>query len=285
MFALTWNINGQQAARARLYRYLSRQRDEGCVAVQELTPYGTSLPDRSSFDAEVRQSTGGRFHLAAMASGPGRQALIVSTSWATTDEQSSARLVSTTAKSSRSQWQGLRIVGVHARSHVWADAAEDRAHHMAMLLHDLPTHWKGGPAIVLGDFNAAPYDLEMTGSNQLGASRERRELVVHGGCRISGPSLYNPCWTLLADAASDSEPAGTTFYAKPSVGVRWHCYDQILVSEELARHWSASWAPRKVQRLSGHQILDRDGRCKAPISDHVPVRTTLNIHEVPECRV
>jgi endonuclease/exonuclease/phosphatase family metal-dependent hydrolase len=293
MFALTWNIGGNLVARTALYQFLSARSDQGVVVVQEwVPPKKAQMPAHSVIDSEVRSQTANRFRLVCSASGRGRQVMLASDGLNATDEVRSDRLISATFASPKPAWRGLRVIGVHARSKLWATESVDRDYHVAMLVKELNAHWQppGIPVLMLGDFNAAPYTDEITGSARLGACRERSEVLHHGFRAIDVDALYNPTWSLLPDAPNATDPAGTYFYGNSKRGVRWECLDQLMVSRELAASWKQSWNPKLVPVLSGHQSL-RHGRPKtkrakmAPLSDHVPLIAEIAVEDVSLCRI
>ena len=287
VFALTWNIDGGLPARTELYRFLNTRRGEGVVAVQEWVPYSQAMPAFAVIDAEVSARTNNRFRLVTVALGKGRSVLLASESIKWVNEVESKRLVSATFASAAEGWRGLRIIGVHARSKLWGAAERhNRDLHMAKLIRDLSGHWAqtGGPALMLGDFNAEPFAEEIAGRGRLGACRERLEVVEHGFRGIGTPALYNPTWALLGDSDNALVPAGTYYYKDEGRGVQWQCIDQLMVSREIAVAWKTSWNPRMLPRLSRHHVL-ADGRPVTPLSDHVPLFAELAINQVKECQI
>lgn len=283
MFAMTWNLDGRPASRYRLLQHLAQQRELGVVAVQEWVPEGEKLPNDTDIQAEIEASTSGRFTLAASGQQEGRQLLIASSELSASRIRRDIRLVSVNLASKSEKWSGLRVVGVHARSRLHAEAEESRELHMDRLLAALRSHWAKGPAIVLGDFNAEPYANEMVLLTRLAACRERREVMFSTAepTRRVGRLLYNPTWALLTDPVHDTQPAGTYFRTRDNFSDRWHCYDQLLVSHEFASCWKADWNPQLVPVLSGHDALLKGHPQKQLLaSDHVPVVSYIKMHEV-----
>jgi hypothetical protein len=89
--------------------------------------------------------------------------------------------------------------------------------------------------------------------------------------------LYNPMWALLPDGGTDQRE--TYFGVKAENDLRWHCLDQIIISEHLREHSSA---PVVLTKLGNHDLVGRTG--KPNIGDHLPVQMVIEIGKVPSCQ-
>lgn len=279
---MTWNLNGQQRARNALLEDLRQRQMVGVAAIQEWVAYGTDMPSLAQLQQDVLRGTSGRFAVAVVAD---RLVVIYHVGLRVTLPRQSPRLASVTVADA-GRWCALRVVAVHARSRLYADRDEDRKYHMHELVRDIQEHWCGGPAIVLGDFNAHPYEAELSSKSGLGAFPHRREVVHFDARRQNGPGLWNPSWRFLVDPESDNVPAGTIYHTTTARGVSWCSYDQIMVSRELAAVWSSRATLQLKPQLSGHDNL-RNGRPRDSkvFSDHVPVELSFPLEEVPECQI
>jgi len=281
MFVISWNIQGKPEARVALYQYLEACNTVGVIFVQEWVPYGERPEDVLQVQRDVEANTGGLFTVAGI-NHDSRLVTIISSILRARAPRVSDHLLSHTIGHSTEQWGALRIVNVHARSRAWADRDEERSYHMGQLITNLALHWKSGPAVIAGDFNAQPYENEIVSPTQLGAFRERLEVVHQNPKPVhrEGEALYNPCWSLLPDPVS-GEPAGTYFHPLKSRGLQWYCFDQILVNSDLAEHISTVC---RLVSLGNHTPKVNGRPSPRSLSDHVAIQATIAIKEVTACQ-
>lgn len=129
------------------------------------------------------------------------------------------------------------------------------------------------PMVIMGDFNADPYDPEIGAREALFAIRDRAELKRKLRSHPSRP-LYNPMWSLLPE--SDTRPRGT-FLLKgdPYRGIRWRLCDQIIVSRELVE--SIQGPPEILSDIGATKLANRNGLPVKTVSDHFPVQMRITI--------
>lgn len=100
----------------------------------------------------------------------------------------------------------------------------------------------GGPAhvLVLGDFNAEPYDAAF---HALPTSRERRAVLRHRPKTQDDLLLYNPSWRWLGETepwiGEELRSIAGTYNSGKHDAYAWRTFDQLLVSSSLltTRGW------------------------------------------------
>ena len=122
--------------------------------------------------------------------------------------------------------------------------------------------------VVMGDFNANPYDEELllpSAFNAMlfkGILRARGSRTWHGK---SYPFMYNPTVNWLSE---DTETYGSHYYSSgDGTSPVWNCYDQALVSRILM---DGVRGYRYLRRI-GETDLIASRRPKRKISDHLPL--------------
>lgn len=284
LFALTWNVGEKLGTPETLLylvevlaaRYEARHRpallwgmplEEGVVAVQEVVPWGSQVP--ATLDREVAARSRGSWRVAARA---GRQVLLVSRGLAAGTPLVASKRCLGVHIGCPGRWAGLSLVGVHGRSHL--DGAADPPVRMSKglgLATEIRSITRGGPALIMGDFNDTPDASVMF--NALRASGDQTWVRRHACDVHRGPGLYNPTWGLFGSASGDA-PGGTFFFDKEARdrGRCWSILDQILVSVELV---GIPGTVRLRPDYSGHR-LEPDGEpSPGARSDHVPVELCL----------
>jgi hypothetical protein len=186
------------------------------------------------------------------------------------------------------EWQNLQVMGVHGWDRFSRSSSEERSDWAALMRSSLDEFWDGGPLIVMGDLNASPWSAEVTGRRGLYALRRKdwpteRQSKLVGRDRYVTP-LYNPMWQILPDAGSGGHE---TIYHPDEHDLRWHCFDQIIVSEHLRAHCGL---PVVLTTLAGCNLIDDKGAPRRhkdgfEFSQHLPVQMTIDLRKVEPCRI
>ncbi len=197
----------------------------------------------------------------------------------------------------------IQIIGVHFpdRRTVPEDVTRHRENVIRDLAIEIRCFWQDGPLVVLGDFNANPFHMEIAGARYLWAVRDRSNLdrqrpplrsrfnpltpVIRDGKRFENLSavedalpgqlkpqrpLYNPMWRWLGE--QEAHPKGTYRYDGDDAILEWNCLDQVLVSADFADRIDV----RIMTRLHGESLIARDHKTpKAQFSDHLPVEAQI----------
>lgn len=181
--------------------------------------------------------------------------------------------------------KSVQVLGVHAWDRKSRPKKKKRREWASIMSNVLRDFWEDGPLIVMGDLNAHPWSAEVTARSGLYAVR-RKDWPHEGSGKLSGRDahvrpLYNPMWQLLADGSPSGH--GTLFYPNDR-DLRWHCFDQIIVSEQLREHLGT---PTVLTKIGDYLLVDEDGvpkkqrgTRKPALSDHLPVQITMDVGKV-----
>jgi hypothetical protein len=181
-------------------------------------------------------------------------------------------------------WQNsLQVLGVHAWDRKSRPKKKQRREWASIMSNVLQDFWDGGPLIVMGDLNAHPWSAEITARSGLYAIRGK-DWPDQGHAKLAGRDehvrpLYNPMWQILADGAPGGQ--GTLFYPDAR-DLRWHCFDQIIVSEHLRDNLGP---PTVLTKLGDRILIDGQGapkkqRGQPELSDHLPLQVTMDLGKV-----
>ena len=97
-------------------------------------------------------------------------------------------------------------------------------------------------SIVLGDFNASPFESPIAGA--LGMNAVISRVIADGDPRRmlkkSYPYFYNPMWNLYGDEPRGSAPATYYYRGSDPHELYWHMLDQVLIRPSLLRRFDFS---------------------------------------------
>ena len=125
--------------------------------------------------------------------------------------------------------------------------------------------------IVIGDFNANPYDEELLSKYSFNAVLFKS---VINKCDFTNPRskkikrFYNPIINFLSE---DTEMYGSFYYDQDYNTSYWHCLDQVLVRKDLVdsvRHLEY------IKRIDTNNLL-KNSIPNSEISDHLPLLVKL----------
>lgn len=171
----------------------------------------------------------------------------------------------------------LQVLAVHAWDQWNRNSEVNRGDWKRIARGVLDEFWVDGPLVVMGDLNANPWDHEISSRSGFYALRQKdwprqdRKTKQHGAERYARP-LYNPMWVLLPDG---SERPGTHYYDGADSDLRWHCFDQILVSGDLQPYIRR---PEALETLDGESLVKQNGEPR--IGNHLPVQLTIDMGKV-----
>lgn len=175
----------------------------------------------------------------------------------------------------------LVVVAAHWR----ADAgntkdAEERRLSSAQELRDvisatLQVAGRDVPVLILGDFNAEPFDLPFGAG--LPTSRSRAEVQRHRPHAPNDLLFYNAAWRWLGErhpwSSERRSPTLAGTYRLRAIGVptAWRTFDQVLVSPSLLRGTGWSLDESVLGVYEDNDVFDRaKARPLAPF-DHLPI--------------
>jgi endonuclease/exonuclease/phosphatase family metal-dependent hydrolase len=168
----------------------------------------------------------------------------------------------------------LLVIGYHGENR---RDSPDRGRIGVQAREAIDKHWRADPLVMLGDFNANPFDAEVCGSEGIFALRDREDarkkwaspLVVLGETQRP---VFNPMWSLLPERSK--RPKGSLQHDHMQM-LRWRLYDQILVSPDLLDQIREM--PEILPEIAGRGLLTADGNPDESISDHLPVQLRVTI--------
>jgi hypothetical protein len=128
-------------------------------------------------------------------------------------------------------------------------------------------------SIVLGDFNANPFESSMAGA--LGMNAVISRTIAQSGRRRmlneTYPFFYNPMWNLYGDEPRSSAPATYYYRGSDPHELYWHMLDQVLIRPSLLDGFDFS-ALEIVTAVRGAELISATGvPDRSRYSDHLPV--------------
>jgi len=171
------------------------------------------------------------------------------------------------------EWECL-LSGVHfpSKLHANEDDQELVGYQLKNLLEEAKNEVRHNKIIIIGDFNANPYEKIMTKANMLHAI-PNASIVEYKKKRIttseSWSMFYNPMWNFLGDK---NEPNGTIKYdAGGAINLYWNLFDQSLFSAEMIKYLEVD-SLQIITSIKDYSLLDKSGSPdKKLFSDHLPI--------------
>jgi hypothetical protein len=127
--------------------------------------------------------------------------------------------------------------------------------------------------IVIGDFNMNPFDYGMVSHAGFNAVMTRK-IAEEGSRKFQFQHydyFYNPMWSFFGDL--NDRISGTFYYRNE---FHWHLFDQLLIRPSVIKHF----IPESLEIITGdeeRQFLNKNGRIDKSISDHLPLKFSLNL--------
>ena len=128
--------------------------------------------------------------------------------------------------------------------------------------------------VVIGDFNANPYDEELLSKFAFNAVLfkkiiDKKELTTYKG--LKRKRFYNP---ILHYISEDTETYGSFYYSSGHMTPYWNCLDQVLVRKSLVNNIDHVEYLKEVNT----ENLLKNAIPNAEISDHLPL--VFSVQEV-----
>lgn len=137
---------------------------------------------------------------------------------------------------------------------------------------------KSSNTLVIGDFNASPFDEELVQKNTFNAVLFKelildKEYVTY--CNKKFRRFYNP---MLDYISEDDISYGTYYYSGGDKPLYWYCYDQVIVRKPLVNLVSDI----KFCKVIGRTKLISKTKPKETISDHLPLLVHIEGRNINE---
>lgn len=166
------------------------------------------------------------------------------------------------------------IAGVHLQDRRSCDSAR-RIEVIGRLMNDIKNLEKSSKCsntIIIGDFNANPYDDELLQMNAFHAVLFK-EIIRKSETRTVDNKiyrrLYNPTINFLSE---NTHNYGSYYFSSGSSTPIWHCLDQILVSKALIDNIKFLQYIRTI----GKKSLIKNIVPNKDISDHLPLYVQID---------
>ena len=171
--------------------------------------------------------------------------------------------------------ESFLLVGVHLQDRRSCPNNHERLEVIRELMQDIrrcEADCGHDNTIIIGDFNANPYDEELLLPNGFNAVLFKDVIVNRETMTWLGKEwkfMYNPIINWLGE---DSKTYGSYYYVGTHPSSYWHCLDQVLVGRPLIdRVASLSYL-----RDAGKTSLIAKSAPDKKVSDHLPLFVTLS---------
>lgn len=175
-----------------------------------------------------------------------------------------------TLYTARIEQQIINICGVHLRANPYASCI-DRTITLRELTYDVRSLEKetaSDNTIIIGDFNANPFSLEMISKKGLNAVVFKDLIDSHETIKEDGQQLrrfYNPTLRMFSE---ERKQYGSYYYGSGSETLYWNMYDQVVLRKQLA---NALIDMKYCKSAGNYQLITQYGLPKKSISDHLPL--------------
>ncbi len=161
------------------------------------------------------------------------------------------------------------IAGVHLQDRFTTDTAT-RIACIGRLINDLSNverRCKCKNTIIIGDFNANPYDDELLQMNAFNAVLFK-DVIQKSETRKVGDEIYRRFYNpILNFISEDTKTYGSFYYTGGSSAPVWNCLDQVLLSKALVDEIAAL---KYLKSINGKSLMTTV-KPKENISDHLPL--------------
>ncbi|MBO6266401.1 MAG: hypothetical protein J6M57_10400 [Acidaminococcaceae bacterium] len=168
------------------------------------------------------------------------------------------------------------IVGVHLAA--MKNESQRRQAQIRMINEFIREEEKGryykNRTIVIGDFNANPFDIELIGHDNFNAVLHaelihRQETVEW--VNVSYKRFYNPILHYLSE---DTKMYGSFYGHYDDQPLYWFCLDQVLIRKPLIQSLKNM---EYIKSIGGNSLLKRSGLLDENYSDHLPLLVEFDV--------
>lgn len=165
------------------------------------------------------------------------------------------------------------IGGIHLSA--MDSGREKRLDEIPQIVEDIKEEEKllsGIPSLIIGDFNANPFDLELVGHRYFNAVLYKDLINTQEVIRWNRKNrmrFYNP---LLHFISEDSKMYGSYYYEKDNRPLYWNCLDQVIVRQPLV---DSIKNVEYLKSIDTDSLLNEAGQPDEKYSDHLPLLVEL----------
>lgn len=168
------------------------------------------------------------------------------------------------------------IVGLHLDAmNSGSEKRRAQAEQIMMDLVEEERAFNTNNSLIIGDFNANPFDIVLLGHNYFN-SVLFRELIennefVKWNCRCYR-RFYNPSFDYLSEK---NKQYGSFYYDDPNYPLYWNCLDQVLVRKTLIESLKNV---EYIKQVGSTFLLTTKGKInKNKLSDHLPLFVRIDL--------
>lgn len=166
------------------------------------------------------------------------------------------------------------LAGIHLHDRRNTDTAT-RIAYIGRLVNDIKNierNNKCSNTIIIGDFNANPYDDELLQANAFNAVLFK-EVIRKSETRTIDETVYRRFYNpILNFISEDTKNYGSFYFTQGSNSPIWHCLDQILISKPLIDRFDSMCYLKQI----GNNSLIKKIQPNEAISDHLPLFAKIN---------
>lgn len=165
------------------------------------------------------------------------------------------------------------VIGIHLSAKPYADEETRKAEIRDLVgdIHKLESKQNNSNTIVIGDFNANPFDKELIQKDTFNAVLFK-ELILKKEYDTWSGKRYRRFYDPMLDYISeDNLSYGTYYYSGGSSPMYWNCFDQVVVRKPLANKISNI---EFCKTINGKRLL-ANFKPQDNISDHLPLFVQL----------
>ena len=167
------------------------------------------------------------------------------------------------------------LVGLHLAA--MNKGYERRLHQIATIesfIEEQEKFLKTENTIVIGDFNASPFDLELVGHNCFNAVLYKDLIKKQDAIKWEGRKIkrfYNP---MLHYVSETTEMYGSCYYHEENRPLYWNCLDQVLVRKSLV---DKIVNVMYIKSVGNKNLLTSKGLVNKNYSDHLPLLFEIDL--------
>ena len=161
------------------------------------------------------------------------------------------------------------IAGIHLPASPGADKETRKIviRRLVHEIHELELEMKCNNTIVIGDYNASPFDEELIQKDCFNAVLFQDLIMKSESVKVAGSAFrrfYNPIITYINE---NPKMYGSFYHSNGANSLYWYCLDQVIMRKSLIDSFIRLEYLRKI----GNRSLMNNTGINDSISDHLPL--------------